>query len=365
MDGDSIQRQDIVVEGGCDHAQRFFAHDFARVIAMVFVIGVHARSVFVEPTGIGAIVVAIISSIVFTCNPIFFMLSGRFNIRKQKTRASFVRWYIRKTRNLLIPILIYFLIRTLYEVYSGTYSSALGLTSIVRAFAYNVSFGFASTEYWFIYSLISVLLVAPLFAKMIDTMTDYECKALVLISLGFNLVQTIMMNAGFSFGWSYVFKDYAFYFLLGAVLPRLVVSERQKLFVKAFALFGVLATALFSSLGFASRAFDTSPVFTLASVGVYYVLLDIGNAIGSCRVVTFVARHSLGVYLVHMVFLQQIVSVLESLWGPNSDFLIYGSAVVLSVLFSIGFALLVDNILVKPAQLLFDKALSRLSEASC
>lgn len=336
------------------HAQRIVSYDFVRVVAMVFVVGVHTHYVLDDLTGAAGIASSFLGTVVRTCNPLFFMVSGFFNIRQRSTKGELLGWYARKVRGLLLPVLIYFFLRTLYI----SWPLVDGPVVFIKTFAHNVFSGFISSEYWFIYSLLALLAVAPFLARMIDAMTDFECKALLGLCLGYNFVQMIMNNADVAFSWTLVFKDYAIYFLLGAILPRLVVTEKQIARLKLLGLAGILGTMVVAALGFSARAFDTSPLYTLVAVGMYYMLLDLGNRLGSCAAISFVAKHSLGVYLVHVVFLRLIASFLGAKFELTAGFVAFGAIVLLSVAASLVTAFVIDSLIVRPFQRIFDAILS-------
>lgn len=339
---------------GAPSMHREFSYDFVRFVAMVFVVGVHARSVLVGLSGIESIALSALNTIVFTCNPLFFMLSGFFNVRKRTTRNDLLEWYGKKAKGLLIPIIVYFFLRTLHDSWNLVDNPVV----LFGTFAHNLLSGFISSEYWFVYSLLALLAAAPFLARMIDSMSDFECRALVALCLIFNLIQTVILNIEVSFSWTFMFKDYAVYFLLGAILPRLVITQEQRTLLKLLGIIGVLSTTLVTALGFSARAFDTSPLFTLVSVGMYYVLLDTGARIGSCPAISFAARHSFGVYFVHMVLLQKVIPYIGSTFGLDTGFVAYGLAVLLCVALSLIVAFMFDSVLVRPIQIAFDAVLS-------
>ncbi len=66
--------------------------DLMRVISMIFVIAIHADRSFIKTPFLEVV----LSTILFTCNGIFYLLSGRFNLQTQfETRADYtLLWYI-------------------------------------------------------------------------------------------------------------------------------------------------------------------------------------------------------------------------------------------------------------------------------
>ena len=96
----------------------------------------------------------------------------------------------------MLPILIVFLIRAFYELYPS-----ITISGYLKYFVKNFSFGFASTEYWFVFALFGYILVAPFLAHAFAKMTRFEQKAFLFIGLAFNLLTVIAENAGYAFKW--------------------------------------------------------------------------------------------------------------------------------------------------------------------
>ncbi len=87
-----------------------------------------------------------LKTLFFSCNALFFMLSGKFAVRLKK---NYRQYLYKKIITLGIPILICFVFRT--------YISGGGYVE-------NILSGFSRTDYWFLYVLLGNVLIAPLLA---------------------------------------------------------------------------------------------------------------------------------------------------------------------------------------------------------
>lgn len=91
-----------------------------------------------------------------TCNSLFFMLSGKFALASRcETASDYHRYYGKKLTNILVPILVYLFLRSLLE-YGGRFWEI----SFWKTYVRNVCYGYAGTEYWFLYTLLGLLFYA-------------------------------------------------------------------------------------------------------------------------------------------------------------------------------------------------------------
>lgn len=316
---------------------------------MLLVLGVHARPIIADSSAASHLLILSTTAVVYLCNPIFFMVSGYFNLRVQDTKADLLQWYYKKCRNIVVPILVYMLLRTVFLVDDPS----ADLIGLLKTYVKNVLGLFSASEYWFVYSLISLLLVAPFLARMIHMMTTFECKVFLALGISFSAISTILLNRSLQFSWSWFFFGYPFYFLMGGILPRIITTKRCARILELAAPLGLIGTVFVTSNGLIQRAYDHSPLFILFSVGSLFVLLHIGSRIGRNRLVTLTAKHSFGIYLAHMLTLPHIRAVLSGLFGPES-IITYLLTVACTYLVTLGLSIILDSILVKPCQLALD-----------
>lgn len=331
---------------------RLYKYDFVRTVAIFFVVAVHSLY-FVDQSSTACLwIYWALQSLFFTGNALFFLLSGKFNLRERTDDASVKKFYYNKIRNIMLPIIIVFLIRTFYNLYPDI--TALGFA---KAFIKNFSFEFASTEYWFVFSLMGCIVVAPFLAHAFAKLSKFEQKLFLAIGLAFNLLVIIAGNAGYSFRWGYLFTGFSFAFCLGQFIESFftVRTTRTLIWLSPLCL---IATVVLLNYGMRTNVQDISPIFTILSLGVYALLLAIGDKTKPSKIISFIAKHSFSIYLVHMMILLPLESVLPILPGKWS-FLVFAGVTLLVFTLSTGMAFLLDKVIVDPAKNLFDKLFQR------
>lgn len=194
--------------------------DLVRVIAMIFVICVHLPIDFTANN----IVLTVKEVLFLTCNGMFYMLSGKFNLRFEPgndASLSYKNYYLKKIKGIIIPYLIYSIILYAYSV-RETYF-VLGIEGCIRGFAetfFNLN---ATSHIWFMYALIGMLVGAPFLAKMLKSLSDHEIEILVGIALAWNFINIIvvknllMIDSRYS-GW--FLNEWILYFILGLCCDR-------------------------------------------------------------------------------------------------------------------------------------------------
>ena len=331
---------------------RLYKYDFVRAVAILFVVAVHSLY-FVDQSNSACLwIYWTLQTLFFTGNALFFLLSGKFNLRERTDDAGVKKYYYSKIRNILLPIVIVFLIRTFYNLYPDI--TALGFT---KAFIKNFAFEFASIEYWFVFSLMGCILVAPFLAHAFAKLSRFEQKVFLAIGLAYNLFVVIAGNAGYAFKWGYLFTGFSFMFCLGQYIETFFTPRIKRCLMVA-APICLVATVILISHGMRTNAQDASPLFTILSFGVYSLLLFLCDIAKPSKVVSFIAKHSFSIYLVHMMVLLPLESILPILPGPTS-FLMHIGVTLLVFAASTAIAFVLDEAIINPAKAVFDKVFKR------
>lgn len=331
---------------------RLYKYDFVRAVAILFVVAVHSLY-FVDQNNPACLwIYWTLLTLFLTGNALFFLMSGKFNLRERPNDAGVKKYYYNKIRNIMLPILIVFLIRAFYELYPS-----ITISGYLKYFVKNFSFGFASTEYWFVFALFGYLLVAPFLAHAFAKMTRFEQKAFLFIGLAFNLLTVIAENAGYAFKWGYLFSGFSFTFCLGQYIESYFTTRGKHLLAIA-APICLLATVLLSIAGMTANAQDVSPLFTILSIGVYALLLHFGEKMKPCKLISFIAKHSFSIYLIHMMILMPLEHFLPAIGGIQSLLIFIAVTLFVFTTSTIAAALL-DKVIIDPAKVLFDKLFKR------
>lgn len=335
--------------------ERLYAYDVVRVVAMIFVVAVHALMVVDVSTFCGRLYYESAMVAFISANALFFLMSGKFNIRVRKSDSDIKLYYLRRFRGFLLPILVFFLVRTLYE----TYPFGGGLVQLVKDYAKNALGVFGHTEYWFVFALFGFLVVAPFLGKMLDRLNSFECGVFIGIGFAYNTVVVVADNLGIDFSWGYLFSGFALTFCMGAMVERLVRSRKQFIALICVGLLSFVVDVVLRMTGYSAGSLDISPLFTIYAVALYMTILRLARAAKPLKVVSFMAKHSFGVYLTHMMVLYKISGYFYAsgaLGSVTAHFCLTITAFVLSLMVAVA----VDLVAVRPLQYIFDKVTNSL-----
>ncbi|MCI2241766.1 acyltransferase [Adlercreutzia faecimuris] len=331
--------------------------DVVRVIAMIFVVAVHTLFVVDVASRSGYVFDLTGRSLFLSANALFFLLSGKLNIRvipDEKIGA----YYFKKVRNILIPVLVFFLAFTLYSSYP-----AYDIVATLKAFLVGALGGYAGMAYWFMFSLVGFLLVAPFLGRAFDRMGDRTLAAFIILGFGFSVARTIAGNIGIGFSWGYPFEGFFFTFCLGAVLDRIISTDRRFWLLMVLSAVCFLASVLLVAGGYGVGAYDVSPLYTIYSVGLFVLIARTGRRVLERfplaeRACAVVAKRSFSVYMVHVMLLVPLSAPFVGYGGIVSIFAQMGFTIV-TLAASLVLSVLADLLVVGPLQRLLDRARRR------
>lgn len=329
---------------------RQFKYDFVRFIAMTWVIGVHALTVVDTGRRLGSWYVVLCQAILFTANAIFFMLSGKFNLVRRNSE-DWRGFYVRKARGILLPVLVLFLIRTGYDMWPD-----LGTPlHFFKVFVLNAADYFSSREYWFVFQLLSMLVVTPFLVPVIESLDQGKKKLLLGLGLLWFTVMFFATNLGYELGYSFLFGGFWFSYLIGPFVEELFAEATRRRVLMLAGVLAPLATLALVLYGYSSGAFDNSPFYLVTYVGLYGLLLWLGDrVVPSLRSsISFCAKHSFTVYMIHMMVLIPLSAAVPKVYGVASLVEHVGLSVA-TIIICILLSALLDTLLIKPLQRLFD-----------
>lgn len=335
--------------------ERLYQYDVVRSVAILFVVAVHSLAVVDTGNTVGAWYYWIFQTVFFTGNAMFFMLSGKFNLREKTSDQAVKRYYYNKARNILVPVIAIFLIRTLYDLYP-----TWDFGSYARNFAVNFVYGYSSMEYWFVFLLMGFLVAAPFLGHAFSRLSKLEVKIFVILGLAYHLVLMILDNRGTPLGWSFFFSGFAFTFCLGALVEKIISTDKRFKQLECVAVICLIITVYLMSIGLVADVHDRSPFYTILAVGIYMALLRWGaSRKKESKLVSFAAKHSFSIYLVHMMILLPITRMLPPFEGILSIVCHIGLTVTVFAL-SLLLAAVLDRVVMNPLKSLFDKTMGKL-----
>ena len=325
-------------------------YDVIRVVAMLFVIAVHVNP---KPFNSFPWFKDVFDYIIYTCNGMFFMLSGFFNMKKEfKTKEDYAVYYKKKVISILVPYVLMTFLLYGYDYYQS------GRVFELRAFIEETINQFTSLNseghLWFMYSLIGLIMSAPFFSKMLHAMSDWEIKLLFALSIGWNAVSIYLMN---DLGWNFhygkwLMASWTIYFFLGYFHHR-IINESNKKKWYFWGSVGFLVTILWQYVlpieNYSDN--DFAPAYTLFVIAVYTLLLNEVHISWkpAKKTIGFIAKHSFTVYMIHYLIIELIGDRFYVGYSAKVGFAAtYLTCFVLSVMAAVVFDFLVKKTVQTP-----------------
>lgn len=270
----------------------------------------------------------------------FFMLSGKFAVKEQPDYREYLK---KKFQSIGIPILFFFLVRTIYEAPN----TLLSPVALVDSYLSNLLGGLGNTEYWFLFVLIGNLMIAPMFSNSFDRFDHAESKRFLVFGLSFHLCTILTAIFSKPFEYVYIFSGWSFYFYLGALSDKLILMTKEKCALFYGAPLALIGTIILICIGITEHIHDISPLFTIVTFALFFGLKKLGGGAGwPDRVkmaISFVAKHSFSVYLVHMMVLEPLSKTFMGRTGVAHIFLTISTLITSFLL-----ALFTDEVIINP-----------------
>lgn len=321
-------------------------YDLMRVIAMLFVIGIHVTGGNITVNGW---LDQGILTLFLVCNPFFFMMSGKFNLRHEfKTREDYKSFFYKRFCTIVLPFLLYCILQTVWKCYRDH-----SFTRFFSVFYAGLMITNNQTHLWFLYDLIGFLISTPLLSKALHAMKDWELNILFWIIMVWNtlsifLTQDINPNIQFPFtGW--MLWGWITYYFLGYYLSAAVKGDRKKWYIAGFISFLITVTCQVLIPDHFLLSTDYQPCFILFACG-FFLFFENEIHIQKNKIkkmIEWIAKYSFYVYLFHA----KVIEIMIPAYLKVSDyglkfilvvFIIAAISVVISILF--------DYVILKPIQ---------------
>lgn len=251
--------------------------------------------------------------------PVFMMITGFLLLRKSELTYKDVWKYFKR---IIIVLLAFGFVFALMEVYFNTHS--LGVSSITTA-ALNVWGGQSWEHLWYLYMLLGIYLVLPLIHRFVKQSPSLK-EPIILTSL-ILLFCSFFPSLGVACGVKFpIASIYVAYLLLGHIVGQSIQALRAKLnkpmHIAAIAVcFGIIAVATYLRHGAGyiptvDCTSYTSFVVVIQSVLIFaFVLMLQDNstvrAVVKSKSVISMNRCSLGIYVLHMLWINIALKVLK------------------------------------------------------
>lgn len=323
-------------------------YDLMRVMSMIFVVAIHAPQ---KPLAESALFTSFLYTILFLCNNLFYMLSGKFNLKRRLSgKEDYKQYYFKKMVSILFPYVLMTCLLSAWNMYSSR--AGWNLWDYFRQTYIGFISTNASTYLWFMYSLIGMLISAPFLGKMFQSMSDWELKFLFRVAIIWNIVSIYLtedFNLEFSYN-SWIFSGLTTIFLAGYYCDR-IINDQNKMKLYIWGGLGFVITVLGKWLfpeNYHSPT-DLAPAYILFSMAVYTFIgreFVIKNELLK-KVIFFLAKHSFAVYMLHWNVLYHITPQIVKTSVRSLHFV---ETVGVTFVISVGMAFILDMCVVYPIQ---------------
>ncbi|MBE6747611.1 MAG: hypothetical protein E7557_00070 [Ruminococcaceae bacterium] len=276
--------------------------DILRIISALAIIGIHIiRCPIHNSTAIAPDLEANLSMahrLLLWAVPVFFMITGYCLMQKQDCTYKYAFEHVRKYIAVLFTVGLFFALLELFFA-----QRTINLSIIKTAFL-NVIVGNLWDHMWFVYAIIGIYLVVPLFHNFFQ-----KSKANAEITTLLLLIFTVLLpqfKSKLAVANDYPFVGYLFYVCFGMLIAK---TKPGKIFIP-IAIIGAIVSAFYLatnpfneefnylSLGVAISA---TSIFTLAT----YIKAEKNKTLLNLSSSTW------GVYLIHTFFINIAVKVLN------------------------------------------------------
>lgn len=335
--------------------KRDLKYETIRVFCMFFILSIHEINTFVDQN---SILYHILATIFLTGVPCFFMLSGKFAFNIDYDDSNYLaKYYKKKFINLIIPIFVYMIIKE-FHIMAYNLNKDITIYTYLRSLFVSLVNGFSYMEYWFIYILISNLLIAPFIGKFITRATKKEAMVFLIIPFIVNIISTFLGYFKLEFKLSYAFAGYSLYFYIGYFIDKFSNTKKEKIAIYVLGMISFVITLILLGSNKAINLWSYSPTFTCIAIMIYIFIRDFIKTNKIEKIILFIGKYSLSIYMLHMIFMFTFNDIIPK-EGINS--FIYGFIIILlTYVFSLISGVILENTIIKFLKNISTKILEKL-----
>lgn len=263
--------------------------------------------------------------------PVFVMISGALLLnRKNGLDTTYI---IRKGIHLVALILAWGGVYVLYDLIQQLLSQK---EIIIKQVIQNWIFG--PSNFWFIFMLIPLYLAAPIYAHIMKEKRLTEWM-LLLWFMGTIILTSLkswkpLLNGRVEFAYMSIIPEYTGIFMLGAYYKVYGVSRKVENIVLILGLLCFIAMSFGTPVGYFHNF--TTPFCCIYAFAIFILCSRYADRQPKTlrRIVRCVAGHSLGIYALHGLML----TILRSLWIPQSKYWLLQFVLSFAIVFSVSLA---------------------------
>lgn len=277
----------------------------------------------------------IVMNLMWWAVPCFLMMTGSLLLDSNRI-ISIKKLYGKYVSRMILVLFTFGLAFSWLELFFD--SRTISLMQIPRAML-NICTGNTWAHMWYIYCLIGLYVLLPVYKLIADHASDTQLKYLLFILFIFEsalrLTKIIGVNLGF---YCHINTIYPFWLLMGAAWNRGMFKRDMRfngilLAVSSGILVLASALAVTKNVPLNSLFGYDSVVVVAQSVALFSLLNAIHTDIKLNKVLTEIGDKSFGIYLIHMFFINMAYKILK--FNPFATrFAVGGALIVINLVLS-------------------------------
>lgn len=321
--------------------KKIYSFSYLRAIACIAIIVLHifASASIIYGEQIEILVNAfsrLLSNVMMWAVPCFVMISGALLLSKER-KLTYRKLFQKYVLRMLFALIIFsFLFRLFDMVMDGEQISV----NILISWLQELFTGTGWSHLWYIYLLIGLYLMLPLYKKVADYGSEFDIKYLLLLYLLFLSLLPLTRIWNFSSGfYIHVSTIYPFYFFCGYAVHEGILKLNRWIALLSFILSSCLIAVLTiirweSAIEWMEQFWSYSSILVIVQSVSIFTLFDCEQFKGSgkgiiSKILVEIDQCSFGIYLIHMMFVRLILRYMK--FNPYS-----GNALLNFVLLIVG-----------------------------
>lgn len=327
--------------------------DYLRVIATVFVIGVHTVSLaasLISPEKISFYVLEIFDFIFLSSNLLFIMISGALllPVKNEKTGTFFVKRFSK----VAVPFVIYSVLYACTQAGIGWLHPKYWWVEILRILQGPPA---EAPHFWLVYVILGLYLLTPFLRFLVQHIPDEVLAGVIAVVFLVNAVDTYAPIWGIDAHLSVVVDSFAGVFLLGYFLSRKCSKKAEDFFIIGGTIsFLISCLLILNTQHYEYYIYENAPTMMLFSAVLFLLVKRAARERAHESLFTrLICKYSFSVLLIHWgvlhFFVKQVLHVNVLSFGILGGCLLM---IVLTLFFSICGAIVIDNTIVWLVQFL-------------
>lgn len=322
--------------------------DYIRVIATVFVIGVHTMSLassMVDPEGASFYVLEIFDFIFLLCNLFFIMISGvlLLPVREEKLGTFFAKRFSKVAVPLVVYYVLYACAKEGFMWLRPSYWWVMFLRIIQGPSA-------ETPHFWLVYVILGLYILTPFLRFLVQHIPDEVLAGVIGVFFLINTLDTYAPVFGMDAHLSVITDSFVGVFLLGYFLSEKCSKRAEDIFIIGGAVsFALSCFLILETDNYQYYIYENAPTMMLFASAVFLLVKRAAkNRTHESLFTRLICKYSFSILLIHWGVLHYFVK--QMLHVDVLSFGIVGGCLLtmtLTLFFSVCGAIVIDNTVIR------------------